>query len=199
MSNTSTTTQSSQSYTPTSTESALMSNELALSNAALPGELSNVTAAQGLQSAIMGAGGANINQLTQGVSPGQSQNEAQMGLQGLATTAQAMGGLDSGSYQQAGANAYANTLNSNAQFNIENLAQLMNLASGNAYQNVGGISSNNAMLGTQSGALASSSGNSTVSSNPFLNSFYSGLGNMANGQTETQAYGQSGQTMANFF
>ncbi len=156
-----------QQYQPTATESALMNNELAYSNATNQGNINNAVQAQGLQSQIMGAGQANINQLLGGVSQGQSQNEAQMGLQGLATQFQQMGGLDSGSYAQAGANSYANTLNSNAQFNVENLAQLMSLASGNAYQNVGMTSSNNSMLGTQSGALAGSSGSSTIFANPF--------------------------------
>ena len=126
----STTTQQ-QTYQPTSTENALMGNELAVSNAALPGQIANTTQAQGLTSSLLQ--GANLpgylNTLPGGVSPGQSQNEAQMGLQGLSTQFQQMGGLDSGSYAQAGANAYANTLNSNAQFNVENLANLLNLAS----------------------------------------------------------------------
>lgn len=173
---TNTTTQTSQQYQPTSTEQQLQSNELSLSNASLPGQLANIGLAQGLQGQIIGAGGSNINQLTQGVSPGQSQNEAQMGLQGLSTQFQQMGGLDSGSFAQAGANAYANTLNSNAQFNVQNLAQLMNLASGNAYQNVGQSGTNNQILGQQSGALAGTSGTSTFTQNPFLNSFYSGAG-----------------------
>ncbi len=54
------------------------------------------------------------------VSDIQAQNEAQLGLQGLATQFQGMGGLDSGEYAQAGANAYANTLNQNAQYNATN-------------------------------------------------------------------------------
>lgn len=163
----SSTTVQKQQYQPTSTESALMNNELAYSNATNQGNINNAVQAQGLQSQIMGAGQANLGSLLQGVSPAQSQNEAQMGLQGLSTQFQQMGGLDSGSYAQAGANAYANTLNQNSQFNVENLAQLMSLASGNAYQNVGMTSNNNSMLGTQSGDLAGSRGSSTIFANPF--------------------------------
>lgn len=163
------TTTQQQQYQPTSTETALMGNELSLSNAGLPGQIQNQGLAQGLQSSLMQGGAlpGYLNTLPGGVSQQQSQNEAQLGLQGLSTQFQQMGGLDSGSYAQAGANAYANTLNSNAQFNIQNLAQLMNLASGNAYQNVGMQTANNQMLGQQSGALAGSSGSSTVFANPF--------------------------------
>src|ERR1700741_5251076 len=160
---TSTTTNQSQSYQPTPTETALMNNELTLSNTALPGQLQNQGYAQGLQGLLMT--GQNLpgylSALPGGISQGQSMNEAALGTQAGAVTAQSMGGLDTGSYQQSTANAAANTLNQNAQFNVQNLAQLMNLASGNAYQNVGMTSSNNAMLGQQSGALAGSTGYSS--------------------------------------
>jgi len=163
------TTTQQQTYQPTPTENALMGNELALSNAALPGQISNTQQSQGLTSSLLQ--GANLpgylNTLPGGVSQGQSQNEAQLGLQGLATQFQQMGGLDSGSFAQAGANAYANTMNQNAQFNVENLANLLNLASGQAYNNAGLTSANNSMLGTQSGALAGSTGTSTIFANPF--------------------------------
>lgn len=174
MGNTTTTTQNTPQ--PTSTESSLMNNELALSNASLPGQISNTQSAQQLQGLLMSGQPlpGYLNSLPGGVSQGQSMNEAQLGLQGLATQFQSMGGLDSGSYAQAGANAYANTLNQNSQFNVENLANLLNLASGQAYQNAGLTSQNNSMLGSQSGALAGSK--NTVSSNPFLNSLYENMG-----------------------
>jgi hypothetical protein len=177
---TSTTTNDTQ-HTPTPTETALMNNELQLSNAAMPGQISNTLQAQGLQSSLMSGSSlpGYLNTLPGGVSNAQSQNMAQLGVQSLAPQFQAAGGLDSGSYAQAGANAYANTMNQNAQFNVENLAQLMNLASGNAYQNVGEITSNNAMLGSQSGALASSSNQGSYTHNPFLESFYSSFGSAA--------------------
>lgn len=170
-----TTSQQNTQYQPTSTETALMNNELQLSNAALPGQLRNQALGQGLQSSLMQGQAlpGYLGSLPGGISQGQSQNMAQMGLQALAPQFQAMGGLDSGSYAQAGANAYANTLNQNSQFNIQNLAQLMNLANGNAYQNVGMTGSNNAMLGQQSGALAGSTTRGSQTSNPFLQSLYS--------------------------
>lgn len=188
-------TQTSQSsdttYQPNPTESALMNNELQLSNAALPGQLQNIGQAQNLQSSLLT--GQNLpgylNMLPQGVSQGQSMNEAQLGLQALAPQFQAMGGLDSGSYAQAGANAFANTLNSNAQFNVQNLAQLLNLASGQAYQNVGNAATNNSTLGQQSGALAGQNSRSTLNQNPFLNSFYSGLGTQASGNGSSNSTG----------
>ena len=169
-----------------------MQNELQLSNAGLPGQIQNQGIAQGLQSNLMQGQAlpGYLAGLPGGVSQGQSMNEAQMGLQGLSTQFQQMGGLDSGSYAQAGANSYANTLNSNAQFNVQNLAQLMNLASGNAYQNVGMQTANNQMLGQQSGALAGSSGSGTVFANPFQTAFQgigalsgtaSGAGNLFKG------------------
>lgn len=165
-------------YTPTPTETALMGNELQLSNAALPGQIQNTLQSQNLTSQLLQGGAlpGYLNMLPGGISQAQSQNEAQLGLQALAPQFQAAGGLDSGAYAQAGANAYANTLNANAQFNIQNLAQLLNLASGQAYNNSNQVISNNQMLGTQSGALAGSSTSSRQTSNPFLNSFYSGLG-----------------------
>lgn len=178
-----TTSQQNTSYQPTPTETALMGNELQLSNAALPGQIQNQGYAQGLQGSLMQGQAlpGYLNSLPGGISQGQSQNMAQMGLQAIAPQFQAMGGLDSGSYAQAGANAYANTLNSNAQFNVQNLAQLMNLANGNAYQNVGMSTQNNQMLGQQSGALAGSSSYGSQTSNPFLQSLYSGMGGMLSG------------------
>lgn len=196
-----TTSQSSNTnYTPTPTESALMNNELQLSNAALPGQISNTTSSQGLIGQLLTGGSlpGYLNGLPGGVSQAQSQNEAQLGVQGLASQFNQAGGLDTGSYQQAGANAYANTLNQNAQFNIQNLAQLLNLASGQAYNNSNQVTANNANLGSQSGALAGSSTHSALTSNPFLQSFYSGLGNMANGQTEMQSAGAAGQSLSKF-
>jgi hypothetical protein len=182
MSNTTTTQQSTPQ--PTATETSLMNNELAVSNAGLQGTIQNQGYAQGLQGLLMQGKPlpGYLSSLPSGVSQTQSMNEAALGNQSTATSFQAMGGLDSGSAAQAMAGNTANTLNTNAQFNVQNLAQLMNLASGNAYQNVGNSSANNAMLGQQSGALA---GNA-VTSNPFLNSFYTsmgqGLGNTFSGQ-----------------
>lgn len=161
---------------PTGTESQLMSNELSLSNAALPGQIQNQGYAQNLQGLLMTGQSlpGYLSGLPGGVSQNQSMNEAALGNQSIATQYQAMGGLDSGSAAQAMAGNTANTLNSNAQFNVENLANLLNLASGQAYQNAGLSSSNNAMLGSQSGALAST--NTTNTTNPFLTNLYSSLG-----------------------
>lgn len=165
-------------YQPTPEERALMGNELQLSNAALPGQIQNTLQSQNLTGNLLQGSSlpGYLSTLPQGVSQAQSQNEAQLGLQALAPQFQAMGGLDSGAYAQAGANAYANTLNQNAQFNVQNLAQLLNLASGQAYNNSNQAISNNQMLGTQSGALAGSTSKSTLTSNPFLNSFYTNAG-----------------------
>lgn len=174
MGNTTTTTQTTPQ--PTATESNLMSNELALSNAALPGQIQNQGFAQNLQGLLM-TGQAlpgYLSTLPGGVSQNQSMNEAALGNQSIASQYQAMGGLDSGSAAQAMAGNTANTLNQNAQFNVENLANLLNLASGQAYQNAGLSSANNSMLGSQSGALAST--NQKSMQNPFLNSLYSSLG-----------------------
>lgn len=178
-------------YQPTPTETALMQNELQLSNAALPGQIQNTLQSQNLVGNLLTGGSlpGYLNTLPTGISQGQSENMAQLGLQALAPQFQAMGGLDSGSYAQAGANAYANTLNQNAQFNVQNLAQLLNLASGQAYNNSNQVISNNQMLGTQSGALAGSNTSSKSFTNPFLNSFYSQLGNTMGG-------GQAGQGSA---
>ena len=174
------TTQQQTTPQPTATESALMGNELQLSNAALPGQIQNVGYANSLAGNLMQGQSlpGYLNTLPGGVSPQQSQNMAQMGNQGIATQFQAMGGLDTGSAAQAMAGNYANTLNQNAQFNVQNLAQLMNLASGQSYQNQALQSSNNSMLGTQSGALAST--NTTNTTNPFMQSLMSGLGGTAN-------------------
>lgn len=165
-------------YTPTPTETSLMNNELQLSNAALPGQVANTQQSQGLIGQLLQGGAlpGYLSGLPGGVSQGQAQNEAQLGVQGLATQFQGMGGLDSGAFAQAGANSYANTLNQNAQFNVQNLAQLLNLASGQAYQNSGLVQSNNSGLGAQSAALAGGSSHLTNTTNPFLQSLYSGMG-----------------------
>ena len=168
-------------YQPTSTENQLMSNELQYSNAGLQGSIQNQGYAQNLQGLLMTGQGlpGYLSSLPGGISQGQSMNEAALGNQSIAAQTQQMGGLDSGSGQQMQAANTANTLNTNAQFNVQNLAQLMNLASGNAYQNVGMGSSNNYMLGSQSGALAGS--NSQLFANPFSQaiSAVNAVGNIA--------------------
>jgi len=195
-----TTTTQQQTAQPTATESSLMNNELAVSNAALPGTISNTQSAQNLQGLLMNGQSlpGYLSSLPGGVSQGQSMNEAQLGNQGVATQFQSMGGLDSGSAAQAMAGNYANTLNSNSQFNVENLANLLNLASGQAYQNAGLTSNNNSMLGSQSGALAGS--NQTNTTNPFLTNLMGGLGNTANmvGQAGISAL-PGGGTLSSFF
>ena len=175
----STTTSTSTTPQPTATDLALQQNELNISNATNQGSINNALQAQGLQSSLMGGTAlpGYLSSLPGGVSQGQSMNEAQLGLQGLSTTAQSMGGLDTGSYQQAGANAFANTLNSNATFNVQNLAQLLSLASGNAYQNVGNAANNNSQLGTLATSLTGTTGTSTTSANPFAEIL--GLGSSA--------------------
>jgi len=149
---------------PTANDTALQANELQLSNAALPGQIQNTLQSQNLQGDLFSGQPlpGYLNGIQNGVSQGQSMNEAQMGLQGLSTQFQGMGGLDSGSYAQAGANSYANTINANSQFNVQNLAQLMNLAAGGSYNNSQQVTSNNQMLGSQATALASSSGSTTA-------------------------------------
>ena len=158
-----------------------MNNELSLSNATIGQQTSNTQQALGLQSLLYSGQPlpGYLSSLPGGVSNAQSQNEAQMGLQGLSTQFQQMGGLDSGSYAQAGANAYANTMNQNAQFNISNLGNLMNLAAGGSYNTTGALSSNASALGQQSGALAGTSSSSTVFANPFQEML--GLGQSAIG------------------
>lgn len=196
MGNTTTTTNSSSTPNATPTDLALQGNELALSNAALPGQIQNTGYAQNLQGLLMT--GQNLpgylSSLPGGISTAQSMNEASLGNQSVATQFQQMGGLDSGSAAQAMAGNAANTINSNATFNVENLANLLNLASGQAYQNAGNATTNNSQLGQMSLGLTGSSGTSSVSSNPFLNSFYSGLGSGASGALTGANSGQGTAT-----
>jgi hypothetical protein len=86
--------------------------------------------------------------------------------------------FDSGSATTARTRAGVDVANQNAQFNVQNLMQLLNLASGQAAQNQTTTASYGSNLSSALAGLRSTSSTSTQTSpNPFLQSFQSSLGN----------------------
>ena len=100
---------------------------------------------------------------------------------------QSAGLLDSGVNAAISARTSADIRNQSAQFNINNLMQLLNQGLGGQAQVQQPISMGSSALGGRLGALAGTtstgnySGTSTASRNPFLESFYSTLGGRAGG------------------
>jgi len=84
----------------------------------------------------------------------------------------------------------AQTRNSNAQFNVSAAQNLFNLASGGQsnLQNQNQASTNN--LTSELAGLRTTTGSSTTTTNPFLNSFYQSAGNTA-GQALNAGIGSS--------
>lgn len=182
MGNTTTSTQSTQQATPTPQEQALEQNQLNFSNFTQP-----------LQEQTYGNLSSNINAILTGQTPmaqgiggisdQQTQSMVNQSLRDIMPQFQASGILNSGEAAQVANLTAAQTRNSNAQFNVSAAQNLFNLASGGQSNLQSQANQNNATLGSQLAGLRTVTGNSSVSQNPFLNSFYTGLGTAASGNS----------------
>ena len=117
--------------------------------------------------------------LTGGIDENQIQNIVRQSLRDIPTSLQASGILDSGEGQEYYARQAAGVRSNVAQFNIQNLQQLLNQALGGQAQVQQPINQATGMLGSQLAGLRSinqTGTTTTIGMNPFLKSFQQGAG-----------------------
>lgn len=187
MGNTTTSTNTTSQATPTAEETAL--NKLQLGQA----QANDPTQRQLNQNA-----GSLINQLLtgdnklpgflgnlgEGISQDQMNSTIDYSLRDMnAQLAKSGAGtfMESGASQAVGARTAADLRNANQQYNQQNKFNLLNLATGNAAQIQQPMLNTANMLGQRLAGLRTNTGTSAVTSNPFLNSFYSAAGNSLGG------------------
>jgi len=121
-----------------------------------------------------------LNTLPGGISPEVTQSLVDQSLRDIKPSFQQGGILDSGVAASIGARTAADIRNQSAQFNLQNLQQLLNLALGGQAQVQQPVIGQASALGQRLAGLTSVSqtGNSSMQSNqnPFLNSFAGGIG-----------------------
>lgn len=136
--------------------------------------------------------------LPQGISPDVTNNIVTQSLQDQKAGFQSQGILDSGESAQIAGRTAGDIRNSAAQFNLNNLSQLLNLAVGGQAAPQASTLSTQGQLGSQLAGLrtTNSSGSTSQFSNPFLTSFYTnlgqGLGTAASGAAQGAASGLPG-------
>lgn len=118
-----------------------------------------------------------LNQLPGGITPDVTQGIVNDSLNDLYPQFQKSGILDSGVAAQIAGRTSADIRQNSAQFNLQNLQQLLNLGVGGQAQVQQPSVSTSQALGGRLAGLASSSGTtSTIGMNPFLKSFQTSLG-----------------------
>ncbi len=118
-----------------------------------------------------------LNTLPGGISPDVTQSIVNQSLADIAPRFQQSGILDSGVAAQISGRTAADIRNQSAQFNLQNLMQLLNLATGSSAQAQAPMLTNTGQLGSSlAGLRSTSSSGSTIGMNPFLKSFQTSLG-----------------------
>lgn len=196
-----TTQQSSQSsqtqYQRSPEEIELDKSNLRISQAAEPGQIAvNQSGLSAVNNLLSGQDlPGYLKQLPYGISEDVTGGIVNSSLRDMNTQLAASGAgtfLESGAAQAAGVRAASDIRNQAAQFNLNNLMQLLNIGVGGQASVQQPINQNNTALGSRLAGLAgvSQSGNysgSTLGMNPFMKSFQqsagSGMGNVFNPQT----------------
>lgn len=188
MGNTKTTNDSTQQATPTNQYQGLLNNEMQVSNANVGNQMSvNNNSANLINSLLTGTySGAGS-----GISSQQNQSMVNQSLRDIAPQFQTAGILNSGEAGQLATQTAALTSNANAQFNVQASQNLLNAGLGGSSAWSGNAMSGNQVVGNQLAGLNKVTGSSVQTQNPFLNTFYSGLGNAASGASFEQGAGQA--------
>lgn len=152
-------------------EQQLINNELQVSNANVGNQMSvNNNSAALINSILTG----NYSGTAAGITPQQNQSMVNQSLRDIAPQFQTSGILNSGEAGQVATQTAALTSNANAQFNVQAQNNLLSMGLGGA-TNWGQINNQgNQIAGNQLAGLNSTK--STLTQNPFLNSFYSQAG-----------------------
>jgi len=169
--------------TPTAEETALNKLQLEQAQQAQPGVLqANQSSLNLINQLLTGqALPGYLNTLPGGISPDVTQGIVNQSLRDVGSNMNFQGILDSGTAASIGARTAGDIRLSAEEFNLQNLMQLMNLASGQAAQNqqIQGGTVN--ALGQRLAGLRpinqmGSVSNTQTSMNPFLKSFQQGMG-----------------------
>lgn len=154
-------------------EQQLENNELQESNANLPNQMSvNNNSAALINSILTGS----YNGAGAGITPQQNQSMVNQSLRDIAPQFQTSGILNSGEAGQVATQTAALTTNANAQFNVQADQNLKNMALGMGSQWSSNNNQGNQIVGNQLAGLRTVNGNSSSLTNPFLQSFYNGVG-----------------------
>ena len=121
-------------------------------------------------------GSQNWNSLLGGVTPEQQQSMVSEADRYLKPGLQAQGIYDSGMAATARMRSATDIYNQNAQFNVGAMQNALNLALSGQAQVQSPVNQGTSMLGSQLAGLRSISGQTSQTSNPFLNSFYTSMG-----------------------
>jgi hypothetical protein len=184
--------------TPTAEETALNKGQLDIFNASKQDQMDmNSLAAQNVKTLLSGGQlPGNLASLSQGI--GQNQMNAQAMQSGRLTNAMLnQGGVgDAGVGKVMLARSMSDSQNSNSQFNIQTLQQLLNQALGGQASVTGTYQNNTNTLASSLSGLRSintsgtTNSNQTVTSmNPFLKSFQTSLGSGFGGGISKMAWG----------
>jgi len=112
-----------------------------------------------------------------GISPEITSDIVQESLRDIAPMFQASGILDSGTAASVAGRTAGDIRRGSAEYNISNLLNLLNLATGSTAQIQSPVLNQSANLGSRLGGLRSVTGTQTTTSmNPFVKSFQTGLG-----------------------
>lgn len=178
MGNTSTTTNSTQQATPTPQETTLMNQQIQQNQFMQPiAEKSYSDLSSNIQAILEGKTPAATG--VGGITDDQTQQMVNASLRDIMPQFQTSGILNSGEAAQIAARTAMDTRNTNAQFNVSAAQNLFNLASGGQSNLQGQQQQSTNNLTSELAGLRTTTGSSTVSSNPFLNSFYNSLGKTA--------------------
>lgn len=182
MGNTTTTTNQTQQATPTAQEQTLMNQQISNNQFMQPiAQKSYSDLSDNIQAILEGRAPAATG--VGGITDDQTQSMVNQSLRDIMPQFQSSGILNSGEAAQVANLTAAQTRNSNAQFNVSAAQNLFNLASGGQSNLQGQQQNSTNNLTNELAGLRTTTSNQTVSSNPFLNSFYNsvgkGLGNTA--------------------
>ena len=174
-----TTTQSSTQTTASPEERELLKNQLSIQQAGTGDQIALNKQASSLALNLLQ--GQNLpgylNTLPGGISPDVTDSIVKQSLQDIQPQFQKGGILDSGVNAQISARTAADIRNQSAQFNLQNLMQLLNLASGSSAQVQQPMNANAALAGNSlQGLRSTSTSGSTIGMNPFLKTFQQSLG-----------------------
>lgn len=177
MSDTTTTTNSSQQETATPEEQAMEKLQLNRLQNNSGNQQQLDTNMYNTMNTILNGGKLNGNlQGINGINEDQTQSMVNASLRDIAPQFQANGVLNSGEAAQIAGRTAMDTRNANAQFNVSALQNLFNQALGGSSNLSAQTTNQNSVLGSQLAGLRTVNGSSSVSSNPFLQSFYKSLG-----------------------
>jgi len=188
-----------QTVTPTATAEETEFNKLALERqrAAQPGLLSLDEQGMGLVSKLLAGEDlpGYLGGLPGGISPEVTSEMAGRAVEDIAPSFQKSGILDSGTAASISARTAGDIRLGSAEFNLQNLLQLLNLGVGGQAQvqqgtSVAGGTLSSALAGLRStSTTGTSQGTSVFAYNPFQESFKSGLGGTLSGSTFMGALG----------